>query len=216
MSTINNLGIEQTTMLTDDSFVLQTAAGVTKKIKATNMKLAGYDDVLFVHDAASAGGSSAPALTTFRNNIKVGAFNGSGTTVNEIFGSIHLPHTYIAGTDIYFHVHWSHIIASPTGSVRWNLDYSFARGFGYEAFPAANTITLTQAAGTQYNHHIIESSAIAGTNLEPDTLILCRIWRDPADVNDTFTNDAFFIRADAHIQVDNRSTKEKARPFTKV
>ena len=48
MSTINNLPTEQTTMLTDDSFVIQTAAGVTKKIKATNTKLIGYEDVLFV------------------------------------------------------------------------------------------------------------------------------------------------------------------------
>ena len=216
MTTINNIATEQTTMLTDDSFIMQTAAGVTKKIKATNLKLTGYEDVLFVHDAASAGGSSAPTLTTFRGNLKVGTFNGAGTTVNEIFGSIHIPHNYIAGTDIYFHIHWSHIIASPTGSVKWNLDYSFARGFSYEAFPTPTTISLTQAAGTQYFHHIIESSAITGTNIEADTLILCRIWRDPADVADTFANNAFFLRADAHIQVDNRSTKEKVRPFTKV
>jgi hypothetical protein len=215
MTTINNLTTEQTTMLTDDSFVIQTAAGVTKKIKATNTKLIGYEDILFVPTEAP-NGSTGPSLTTFRGNIKLGAFTGTGSTVQELFGALHIPHNYVAGTDIYLHIHWSHIIASPTGNVNWKMDYSIARGFGFEAFPAPTTIDLTQAAGAQYNHHIIESTAITGTNIEVDTLVLLRIYRDPADVLDTFANDAYFLRADAHIQVDNRATKEKTRPFTKV
>jgi hypothetical protein len=215
MTTINNLTTEQTTQLTDDSFVMQTAAGVTKKIKATNMKLIGYEDVLFVPTEAP-GGSTAPGLTTFRGNIKLATFGGTGTTVQEIFGAFHLPHTYVPGTDIYFHVHWSHIIAAPSGNVNWKMDYTFARGFGYEAFPAPTTIDLTQAAGTQYYHHLIESSAITGTNLETDTIILARFYRDPADALDTFTENAYFLRADAHVQVDSRVTTGRTRPFSKV
>lgn len=215
MTTINNLTTEQTTQVSTDMFVMQTVGGVTKKIKATNMKLVGYEDVLFVPTEAPSG-STAPGLSTFRGNIKLATFTGSGSTVQEIFGAIHLPHSYVSGTDITIHVHWSHIIASPTGNVNWKLDYSIARGFGYEAFPAPTTLNLTQAAGTQYYHNIIESTAITGTNLEPDTLIICRIYRDPADVLDTFANDAYFLRADAHIQVDYRATVEKTRPFTKV
>jgi len=115
MTQIKDLATEQTTQLTDDWFVMQTAAGVTKKVKATNMKLAGYEDVLFIPTEVP-NGSSAPTLTTFRGSLKSTAFTGTGTTIQEIFGAIHLPHNYVPGTDIYLHIHWSHIIASPPGS----------------------------------------------------------------------------------------------------
>jgi hypothetical protein len=216
MTTINNLVTEQTTQLTDDMFVMQTAAGITKKIKATNMKLVGYDDYLFEHYPALVSGSVAPDLKTFRGGLECAAFEGTGTTVKNIHGNVHMQHDYVAGTAISFHIHWSHIIAAPTGNVVWQIEYSIAKGYGVEAFPAPTTITLVQAAGTQYFHHIIEGSDITSASLEPDSLMAIRIFRDPAHASDTFANDAFFMRCDIHVQVDNQGTNEKARPFTKV
>jgi hypothetical protein len=215
-STINGLASEQTTQLTDDSFLMQTAAGITKKIKATNMKLVGYDDYIFVHDPATVTGSPAPALKTFRGGLKAAAFAGTGSTDEVMFGNVHILHNYVAGTVVSFHIHWSHINASPTGNVVWQIEYSIAKGYGVEAFPATTTITLVQAAGTQYFHHIIEGSNITNSSIEPDSLVLMRIFRNASHASDTFADDAFFLRCDMHVSVDNRPTNEKARPFTKV
>jgi hypothetical protein len=216
MSTINGLTTEQTTQVSTDMFVMQTVGGVTKKIKSTNMKLVGYDDVPFIIDTIPNTGVSAPTISNFRGGITKTTFSGSGTQLHEIFGTLHIPHSYVPSTPISLHIHWSHVVSSPSGSVVWQLEYTIAKGFSSETFAATTTIALTQAAGAQYLHHIIESSDITSTSIEADSIILLRIFRDPAHASDTFTGDAYFLQADAHIKVDNRATNEKVRPFTKV
>ena len=78
---------------------------------------------------------------------------------------------------------------------------------------------MTQAAGAQYTHQIAEVSdddAIPATNLEPDSVIKLRIFRDPADADDTFENDAFLLFVDIHYQSDGAFTVGKVSPFTKT
>ena len=216
MSTINGLTTEQTTQVTSDMFVMQTVGGVTKKIKSTNMKLVGYEDVPFIIDTIPNTGVSAPNISNFRNGISKVAFAGTGTQAHEIFGTLHIPHNYVPSTPISIHVHWSHNIGAPSGSIVWQLEYTIAKGYSAETFGATTTIALTQAVGAQYLHHIIESSDITSSSIETDSIILLRIFRDPAHASDSFAYEGFFLQADAHIKVDNRATNEKVRPFTKV
>lgn len=175
----------------------------------------GWDDYHIIWDALTSGGSAKPTLKVFRGSLERVAFAGSGA-VEELFGVIHINHEYIQGTDIHLHVHWSHIIASPSGDVVWNIDYSIAKGHDQAVFPAPTTLQFTQTAGAQYTHQIIEDAVgISGTNIEPDTILLIRLYRDSTDVGDTFVNDAYLLTVDAHIQVDDRATREKVNPFTK-
>jgi hypothetical protein len=93
-----------------------------------------------------------------------------------------------------------------------------ARGHDLGTFPAPTTVTLQDTALAQYTHHIIETTegnAIPSTNVEPDSVILFRIYRDPAHANDTFENDAFLVNFDLHFEADGQRTNEKVSPFTK-
>ncbi|MCK5612981.1 hypothetical protein KAR91_64500 [Candidatus Pacearchaeota archaeon] len=168
-------------------------------------RMAGFNDYLSAGLGLPKGGANQPILKEFRNGLYLTAFTGAGGTIEESWTSFHILHDYKDGTKVYPHVHWAHNIASPSGDVVWKMDYSVAKGHSGGAFPAPTTVSLQQTAGAQYTHQIIETSdgnAIAATNLEPDTVIIVRIYRDPADGNDTFENDAFLINVDLHYEGD--------------
>ena len=159
-------------------------------------------------------GASPPGLKVFRGSVYGLAFSGTGV-VEEGHFAIHMPHTYKAGTCPTFHVHWSHKIASPTGNVKWLIDVTAAReGVGVYAAPV--TISATQDAGAQYSHLTTDDDDMPLTaliaELEPDTVLRCRSYRDPAQ--DTFASDAFMIEVDLHFEKGQEGTIERSRPYT--
>ena len=77
--------------------------------------------------------------------------------------------------------------------MKWSIDCSFAKGHGAEVFGAPVTISSTQAADAQYTHQATEELAAAVT-VEPTTIIIVRLYRDPNDAADTFEDDAFLIQ----------------------
>lgn len=50
-------------------------------------------------------------------------------------------------------------------------------------------------------------------NLEPNEIIMCRVFRDAAHANDTCTDNVFALTADLHYQCDRHSTKNRAPNF---
>jgi hypothetical protein len=187
-------------------------------IHGTAKLISGWNDYLAPGLNLPRSAGSAPAIKPFRGNLNALAFAGN-TGTEETWCSIHILHDYKPGTKIYPHVHWSHDTASPSGDVKWQIEYSVAKGHSGGVFPAATTISLIQTAEAQYTHQIIETSdgdAIDATNLEPDTVILFRLFRDANDGADTFENDAFMLYLDIHLESDRILTNEKVSPFTKT
>lgn len=181
----------------------------------TKMLQSAYGDYLF-SGYALRGGGSAPTFKVFRGTIYAHAFPGTGAAT-EAFFSIHLLHDLKVGTDLTFHVHWGCNSAVPAGNVKWMIDYTIARGYGVEAFPAATTLTSTQAVGAQYVHKITPDDNMTVTHstaTEPDAIILGRVYRDPTDAADTSTDDAFLFGIDMHYQIGQVATQERNRPFT--
>ena len=179
--------------------------------------IGGFDDYLGPALYFPRAHATAPTLKVFRGNIDGIAFAGTGA-LEETWANIHILHTYRAGTKVFPHIHWSHIVGAPSGDVVWQVEYSVSKGHSGGTFPAATTVELQQTAGAQYTHHIIETStddAIVSTEIEPDTVIMVRVFRDPGHENDTFEDDAFLLFIDMHFQSDGTLTNEKVRPFTK-
>ncbi len=173
-----------------------------------------YSDYL-VSGFAIGRGASAPTLKVFRGTAYQFAFAGTGPTEQGFF-NIHLLHGLKLGTDLTFHIHWGHIIASPTGNVKWQIDYTLARGSGAGTFPATTSLSTTQAAPAQYVHQITADDDMTISNsieMEPDSIILGRVYRDPSDAADTFANDAYLFQLDVHQQNAHVGTTERNRPF---
>ncbi len=178
----------------------------------------GWNDFLMSGLILPRTAANAPAITTFQGNIQQLAFQNAGNQPRETWSAIHILHDYRAGTKIFPHIHWSHNNATPSGDVKWQIEYSVSKGHSGGTFPAATTISLIQTAAAQYTHHLIETStanAIASAEIEPDSVILFRLFRDSSDEDDTFADDAFLLYFDIHFQSDLTLTNEKVRPFTK-
>lgn len=159
--------------------------------------------------------TSAPNFSTFRDGIKAYAFPSNKMT--QGFFQIHIQHGYKKDTDMSFHVHWGHSNAAPTGDVKWQIEYSIARGYGIEAWNTSTTLTTTQTAGNRYIHHITNDDDMpilgVANNVEPDCVIIARIFRDPGDAADTFPDEAFLFHIDLHYQKSRDGTVERNRPW---
>lgn len=159
---------------------------------------------------------NAPTWTTLQGGVSAYAFDD--TAMNEVWITFHVPHDYVPGTPIYIHMHWAPT-TTDTGVARWGVEYTLAKGYSQAAFPAATTVYLEQAgSGTALQHQIIETSigdAIPSTNLEVDALIMARVFRDAAHINDTYADPAFGFECDLHYQSTlERTTKNKNFPFS--
>ena len=188
-------------------------------IKVNNASPAfGWQDLIGAITAKTSGVTAAP-FNTFRNNILAYQMDNSTRAFYIIY---HVPHDYVPGTDIFWHVHWAHNSASvTTGSVTWQYEATYAKGFNQAPFPASVVGTVTQAASTvQYQHMVAEGQmSVAGgsgtqlnsTNFEVDGLILL-VATLSANTMSAAT-DPFIFTADIHYQSTGISTKNKAPNF---
>jgi hypothetical protein len=174
-------------------------------------KLGWRDNIV---QLASRGGPTEPPYQLFRDNIYLLAF--SHIDMMEGFASFHIDHDYAMGTALYPHIHWA-TDTSAIGTVRWGFEYTIAKGHQQAAFGPTTTIYVEQTTtGVPYMHYIAESSdanAIPGIGIEPDTLILMRVFRDSTHPNDNLDASAFGICLDMHYQADKATTKNKAPNF---
>jgi hypothetical protein len=180
------------------------------------LKHDGWNDLLASLSAGKAVGVNAPTWSVFRDGISAYAF--APGTMNELWCSLHIGHDYVPGSMVYPHIHCA-VTTANTGVVRWGIEYTFARGYGVDSFPASTTVFIEQTiGGTPYSHMIseaVEGSGIVLSNCEPDMLFLMRVFRDAGHVNDTFPDDAYGLFADLHYQSDGFLSNERNRPFTR-
>ncbi len=132
---------------------------------------------------------------------------------------VQLPHTWVEGTTIYPHLHWTPRGNNVSGNVEWNLDYSWVNynATTVEVFPATttNSVVASPVSGNfvQSGHYITPLSAgdvgIDGTGKKISSILICRLWRNSSTSGDTYNDDAGVLFMDFHIQIDgfgSRST----------
>lgn len=194
---------------------------VTASIDGQNSSLQSnsayiWDDLgeSFVVKATS--GSGNPSFGSVGRGNLQGLLFASGT-MNQVWIDFHINHKYALGTKVYPHIHWMPL-TTHTGTVRWGIEYSVAKGFDQQAFGAPTTVYVNHvvSVSSQYKHLISEVSdadAIPATNLEPDTFVKCRIFRDGSNALDTFAANVHAWRCDLHYQVARIGTRRKAPNF---
>jgi len=174
----------------------------------------GWDDLIGVIASGKTIVATDPSWVAFRGGVY--AYSFSATAMNEVWLTFHVTHSYAPDTVIYPHIHWT-TAGTNTGTVRWGIEYTVAKGYDQESFPTTTTIYLEQpATGTAYQHNIIEATlgqAIPTTHLETDALIMVRVFRDGAHANDTCTDAAFGLMCDLHVQTAAPNTKNRNYPF---
>lgn len=183
----------------------------------------GWRDLTADLSAGKVAGSNVPTWAVYRasGSSPVGsgiyAYSFAAASMNEVWITFHVDHDYANGTAIYPHVHFSPTTTS-TGTVVWGFEYSIALGHDQEAFPATSTIYkhYNIASNKQYQHLIAEVSdddAPLKANLEPDSLILMRVFRDGGAAADDFPDAVTAFTVDIHYKATRFATKNKAPDF---
>lgn len=161
-----------------------------------------FDDLNIPGLAIRTAGVNEPTLSAFGSSTKIYTF--SGTTMNECFFTVQLPHGYKEGSDIEPHIHWCPMTSpASTLNVRWGLDYQWQnRAAVYSA--TDTSILVTAATGTTGYTHIVSSfGAISGAGKTISSILVCRLYRLPADAADTYTNAAGLLSFDFHYEIDS-------------
>lgn len=168
--------------------------------ETTEIKPKAYTDIAMGLQA-SPSGASAPLLAAWNSSsIYAYSFSGSGPS-EQLFGTCEYNHDYREGADILPHIHWAPS-TSGSGNIKWNLDYVWDNM--NEGPSAAQTISVVQAAsGTAWRPQVASFPDISGAGKKVGSQILFRLWRDSADVADTYAGAGVIQTFGIHAEVDS-------------
>jgi hypothetical protein len=181
----------------------------------------GWRDL--VTTVQSHGGSSGPTWKKFRDGIYLYAFPSNSP--REVLAIFHIGHDYMMGSKIYPHFHFTVADRHCDGVVRIGFEYTLAKGHHQEKgsnFGASRTLythTFVSADNhDQYKHfttEVTEEQAFYDDRLEPDAVILMRIFRDANHDEDTYPDDIFGITCDLHYETGQHATPSRKPDFFK-
>ena len=136
----------------------------------------------------------------------------------------HMPHDWVPGTDLHFHVHWSHNGTTISGNAVFDLYYQVAKRDGLYTAEKNLTITYntTNIATTPRIYHRVDetqmSSAagsatmVATSNIEVDGYILTTLKLTTLPTLSAGAK-LFIHTCDIHYQSSNIGTKNKVANF---
>lgn len=155
-------------------------------------------------------GNDPDWIAGFISAASVGIFTYlfSPTVRQEILFSMQTPHAMVLSSNIEPHVHWSPMDNSA-GDVVWSLEYSWQSTDG--VFSPTTTITTTStASGVAKTHQLEDFSSIDGSGISGvSSMLLGRLYRNAANVADTYTGLAALLEVDFHYQIDTPGSKDE-------
>lgn len=173
-----------------------------------------WDDLRSPGTATTAAGAKQPSFLQFRadgaGSVGAYAYLFPPAIEREIFFTVQMPHSWIEGTEVEPHVHWSPNDNSA-GTVVWALEYTVA-SVG-DQFPlTTTTYAYAKASGVQYDNLIggFEPDIdMTGQNLSCQ--IVGRLYRDATAVEDDYGLGAWFHEMDIHFQLDGLGSNQTLR-----
>lgn len=148
-------------LLPSSSLVLPRTAGSGILVDTSNPSYTWRDIIGAVSPKAS--GLGTPTRRVYRGG-QVGVYSFAANDVCDF--SFHIPHDYVPGSDLFFHVHWSHNGTSISGDAVFDFYYTYAKRTGGMVFPAEKMITVSVstpdvATIPQYSHRVDETQLTA-------------------------------------------------------
>jgi len=215
-------------MLLTDDLVLPKASGKGIKVDVATPTF-GFADLLGDQFSRNTG-ASKPTLAAYNGAVNAWQF----TDGDEAYLSYHIPHDYVAGTDIHLHVHWSQNAAGATGGT---IDFKYfaiyakghnqASGSTFTSTPITATFSSIDindgASGlNRYQQHLTEVTISAATataalfdrdDFEPDGVIELTLEMDADNLTGT-PSSPFIHYADIHYQTNAvTGTKNRTPDF---
>lgn len=170
-----------------------------------------WDDLMIPGFSVKLTGNSPPDLLgAFAGSSLLDsyAFDGVNTT-EQVFFTVQMPHAWKEGSVIYPHVHVVPVSTNGGDTVerviRFSLSYSWANING--TFGSPSTINMDTDPfvpnDSQWKQILCKPAAgIDGTGKTLSSMLVCRLFRNPADAVDTYPQDVAFLQFDFHYEID--------------
>lgn len=139
--------------------------------------------------------------------------------------TFHIPHDYLMGSNLFWHLHWSHNGTAVSGVFTATCRVTYSKGHNQELFRAPITTTISYdtvniATTPQYRHRVDEvqlsasspsGSQIDTDDIEPDGLVLISL--EVTSLPTVTGGNLFIHTGDLHYQSTNIGTKNKVPGF---
>lgn len=164
-------------------------------------------------------GPSAPPVTEWADGFAGYEFLAGQNYA--CFANFHMKHDYKVGSMQYPHLHFT-LTSGLGGVVRLGFKYTQARRWddptGSHVFPVGQTlylnVTIPPSSGlTHVVAEMPEGFGIPGDNVNVDSLICLRMFRDGTSPEDTFTQSIWALTVDLHYETDKDNTPLRTPPF---
>lgn len=158
------------------------------------------------------------AMSAIPGAASMWGYSWSATVLQQVQIDYHVDHDIKQGSVLYPHVHFRPL-TNAAGVVRWGFEYSVSKGHGQTTgFPVTTTVYVNfnvpaNSLGTHFVAEVATAGAIPSTNIEPDSVIHMRVFRDAANAADTYTGAVWCWQADLHYQAQQYATLNKAPNF---
>lgn len=158
------------------------------------------------------------AMSAIPGAASMWGYSWSATVLQQVQIDYHVDHDIKLGSVLYPHVHFRPL-TNAAGVVRWGFERSVSKGHGQTTgFPATTTVYVNfnvpaNSLGTHFVAEVATADAIPSTNIEPDSVIHMRVFRDAANAADTYTGAVWCWQADLHYQAQQYATPNKAPNF---
>lgn len=159
-----------------------------------------WDDLRAPASAINPAGSASAAAV----NQEDGSLVFVDGSTNSIAIQFQMPHNWLVGSDIYFHVHWCKT-TSAVGTVKWQYKYKWTNigsvRAGFSGFLDLTEVVVN--ADTADLHALASSAVIAGAGKTMSSIICIVLQRlSSGGSADTYNDDVKLFDADIHYQVD--------------
>lgn len=124
-----------------------------------------------------------------------------GTSTELLFIIQQMPHSWVEGSNIIPHIHWTQ---SEAGVVVWQLEYKMYN-LGDPVPPSFTTLRTTSTVFPYTSGDIAQVSPfleIDMSGMKISTFIKMKISRLGGDAEDTINNDVLFDEFDFHYKID--------------
>jgi hypothetical protein len=203
-----------------DTTKFNTTARAIKLNKNLYLDSTCWDDIR-IAGSQLRNGATAPSfgVGTRLGGIYVLSFTGA-TGTDDIHTAIQLPHTWKPNTTIYAHVHGAAhaAITGAQDTISCGIEYAFLSLGDTLLTPANCTDTITGywhiTADSLRRHSMLNIGAItptgfSGTSKKESSMLMIRLFRNTADVKDTYTGNFEIYEFDIHFQVHKMGTKNE-------
>lgn len=182
---------------------------------------ATWHDDLRVEPTSRSSGAQVPTFARVQRDAggtSIGVYayifdNAALSSEKELYFSAQMPHGKLLGSPIAMHIHWVPTTAGTAGhKIRWGLEYTWAN-LG-SAFPATTTIYATTpllgAIDVALTHCLTPFGDVAPPADEAlSSILLCRLFRNSSDAEDTATVSAGLLFVDAHIEMTQLGSRDE-------